>query len=205
MAYTPSQLCVLANIRSPLKAKAMPAEVTNIDVNVSGSGHEQAVVTLAPVEKGVKQDSLTLRLYVSKVDDSIAANPQALGRVKQKAYGFFRAMDPAFPQYPKKVGNGAYQSADGATLTYTEYNALSNQVTEAIFARLESMTKETMKPFIGKKVFMLPQEAKLDESKRVSQFVSWIAGELQDGADFITEDLVDDDKLKEIIAQATAE
>ena len=206
MSYTPSQLAVLSGLRSPLKAKPMPAEITAIDVNTSGSGHNQAVVTLAPLEKGVKQESLALRLYVSKPDDAIAANPKALGRVKSKGYGFFRAVDKAFPTYPEKCSDGVwhvYRTKDGATLDFNAYNALCKQVTEAIFERLTTMTKDSLAPFVGTKVFMKPQEATLDEAHRSSQFVQWVSGELEDGQEFITEDLVDEDKLKEMIAKAT--
>ena len=206
MSYTPSQLAVLSGLRSPLRNKPMPAEITEIDVNTSGSGHEQAVITIAPVEKGVKQSSLALKMYVSKVDDSIAANPQSLGRVKAKAYSFFRTVDSTFPTYPEKVSNGVYRDSSGATLTYDEYNKRSNEVTKEIFTRLEAMSKDTLKPFVGTKVFMCPQEATLDmETKRSSQFVGWIANELKDGQEFLTADLVDEDLLKEFITKATAE
>ena len=205
MSFSPSQLAVLSGLRSPLKAKPMPAEITDAKVGVSGSGHNQAVITLTPLDKGVKQESLALRLYVSKVDDSIAANPQALGRVKTKAYGFFRAVDKAFPTYPEKVSNGVFRTKDGQNLDYDAYSRMCKQVTEAVFERLENTDDAALKAIVGTKVFMCPQEAKLDESKRTSQFVGWIAGELNDGEEFLTTDLVDDEKLQEIMAAAMKE
>jgi hypothetical protein len=144
-------------------------------------------------------------MYISKVDDAIAANPKALGMVKTKAYSFFRATDKTFPLYPEKVSNGVYRSKDGINLNYDEYSRACTQVNEAIFTKLDSLDDASLKAIVGTKVFMCPQEAKLDDSKRTSQFVNWIAGELNDGQEFLTTDLVDEDKMKEIIAAATAD
>lgn len=200
MSMSPEEAAKLSRVRAPLKEAWMLAECVDADATVSQAGRPQIVLGLAPVEDNVPQRAVTLRAYygVAQQGDT----PQALGMLRSKGYGFLRAVDPNFPEYPKKVGQGIYRTSSGATVDYAGNLQEASKIDTSIFAKLDSLcSKDAVGALKGLRVFMKPQKAKVDDQGQVSQFIGKLAATLPDGDTYIQTDFIDNDRQTELLKE----
>ena len=193
-----AQVAMLSRMRTPLKDEFMLGEFSNAVDGESNAGRRQLVVTIAPVEGDTPQRDLALKYYLPLPQDG--DSPAELGKIRAKGYGFLRATDPDFPAYPKKVSKGVYETAEGATVTWEESNAISQQIDAQVFTALEGLPSRVA-GLKGTRVFIKPGKAKMDGSNQVSQFIDRLFGKLRDGETFISEELVDEATQQEFLTQ----
>lgn len=198
-----AQAAMMSRIRTPLKDELMLGEITEAFADESNAGRKQFVVAIAPVEDGVAQRDLALRLYVPQRQDG--DDNSALGKARTKGYSLLRAIDPSgFPAYPKKQGKNVYLTSTGEVVDYAGSAKASAGIDTLIFERMDEL-EPRLKGLKGTRVFFKPGKAKLDDQKRVSQFIDRVFGELRDGETYLTEGLVDEALQQEFIAALTAE
>lgn len=192
---------MLSRMRTPLKNELMLGEITEAFADESNAGRKQFVVAIAPVEGDSAQRDLALRLYVPRKQDG--DDNAALGKARTKGYALLRALG-AIDAYPKKQEKGVYLTASGAVVDYNGSAAASQAIDTQVFEKMDEL-EPRLAAIKGTRVFFKPGKAKLDGTKRVSQFIDRVFAELRDGETYLTDGLVDEVAQAEFLAALTAE
>lgn len=200
----PRKAAILSRMRAPLKTSPMLSEIVDVEVGTSQAGNTQLVATIAPVENNIPVRDKALRFYLRLPNGK--DGPEDLGRMRQKGYSFLTAVNTDFPRYSKRVGKDQYQLPNGEVVSFKEKATSDAAVDEAVFAALDKMAEggtDAVADYAGRRVFMCPQTAEFDaDNMRLTQFIKYIAADLRDGQDYLTNDFVDTEKQAEFLTAA---
>jgi hypothetical protein len=209
----PRKAAALSRFKTPLLAEWMLAQILEATDTTSQAGREQVAVTFAPVVNNVPQRDLSIRGYIGRPQEG--DDPLTLKRIRERNGGFVRAIDPEFPRYPTRIGNGVYEVmqdisctlpsgevveyAAGQQIGWKEYSHVADEVDATVMERLMTLGG-VVEDLPGKRIYIKPQKARLDDAGRISQFIGSYSAELSDGTSVADETVLDESQAQEFLA-----